>query len=110
MYTGKWTIELNYKDANKNVHLQYREFSMVTPYVIPALQNVAVDRLPDGTFLVSWSAQGVPETPPGSPTQGQLIFDYLVYIFDLTPDNVNCADHRISGNWRGGTGWFDPGT
>jgi hypothetical protein len=110
MYTGTWTIELKYKGMDGEKHLQYRDFSMYVPYIMPSLQNVAVDKLPDGRFLVSWSAQGEPSPQSPSCSPGEKIFDYRVMIYDLTLENFNCADHAIYGNWRGGSGWFDQAT
>jgi|GEM_PF-4964707 len=110
MYTGTWTIELKYKGSDGEKHLQYRDFSMQVPYIMPSLQNVAVDKLQDGSFLVSWSYQGGPASQTPSCSPGDKIFDYRVMIYDLTMNNFNCPDHAIYGDWRGGIGWFDPAT
>ena len=101
MYTGTWTIEMKYNDAKGWSHLQYRQVSGPRP-PLPILQNVAIDRLQDGTFLVSWSAQGTPGFPQ-QPSLGQVAFYYEVLIYDLRPENFNCPDHSIVGS-------FDPST
>ena len=104
MYEGIWTIELKYKDALREKHVQYQEISMIKPYALTTLQQPRAEITLDGKILVSWLAQGLPPYP----NPGKMVFNYRVFIYDMRPENMDCPGHQI--NLGGQGGWFDPAT